>query len=949
MKVSAIYIAKNEANNIARSLESVKDAVDELILVDTGSTDNTVEIFRSFGGKVYHQAWKNDFSAPRNLALSKATGEWLILLDADEYFSPETAGNIRKIISDAKKDVLMVNIVNIDAETNDVNDYFYNVRIVRNQEGLYYSGRIHEHICLRDRVIDSIEKIPADKLTIIHTGYSSKNIVKKAERNLTILHQEIKEGRDEKELYTYLAECYDGINDKKNMLKYAKLDIELGRRPVTYGTRSYRKVIKYYTEINDWENKFIYVKRAVQDFPELPEFHAELGLCFIQFFEFIKAENELLTAINLYQNYNGLEPTLLGDNEIELIHKQIAQIHEIANKEKNIKISACLICKNEEKNIGRWLENVKKFADEIIIADTGSQDRTKEILQQNNINYYNYNWQNDFAAAKNFVIEHTKSDWIVFTDCDEFFYEPQRVRGLIAKYGSGRDAFMLPLVNVDEDKNNIESSRFNAIRIFRNSKELRYFGKVHEVLCNTATPGDSGSLKVVTADSRNLIRHTGYSSNIIKEKIRRDMSILQNEIEVNGLQDRHHRPLADLYMGMGDYKKALKYALLALESPMQAKGMAGDMYWLIAECLGELDYSLEEQEKLLQQAMLVCEKSPDFYALMGLHYFKYPECKKITEAESFLLLAVEKAKNTIMAEQNNTSSIHFFSIENSVYTALGYCKLWQGKIYESREYFKKALSLNKWYDTALLGIVDSYDNCSKQELVQYLSKLYDYENNPSNKQILIKIFRENGVIEMAKVLINDEKLNNIWPEGSNSDIIHNKALEAINYLQVLVVSMLGADIDITETTTKKQLELLPGDLKYIVFAYHGIDKENSLHKIKMDDYKAMLPAVLSHHNNEIREKYVSIAEYFSSEDKVTIADIVRQKEMWNEALAIYQQIPADSTAVDANFWLGAGVCLFHIGNREAAVECMKKALKTAVGDVAGEAESYLAWCGEEEK
>ena len=94
MKISAVYIAKNEANNIARSLDSIKEAVDELILVDTGSTDETVNIFKSYVGNVFYQEWQDDFSAPRNLALSKTTGDWIIVLDADESFSQDTRQNI---------------------------------------------------------------------------------------------------------------------------------------------------------------------------------------------------------------------------------------------------------------------------------------------------------------------------------------------------------------------------------------------------------------------------------------------------------------------------------------------------------------------------------------------------------------------------------------------------------------------------------------------------------------------------------------------------------------------------------------------------------------------------------------------------------------------------------------------------------------------------------------
>ena len=70
MKISAVYIAKNEEKNIARSLDSLKDSVDEFILVDTGSTDKTVSIFESYEGKVFFMPWNNDFSAFREWALA---------------------------------------------------------------------------------------------------------------------------------------------------------------------------------------------------------------------------------------------------------------------------------------------------------------------------------------------------------------------------------------------------------------------------------------------------------------------------------------------------------------------------------------------------------------------------------------------------------------------------------------------------------------------------------------------------------------------------------------------------------------------------------------------------------------------------------------------------------------------------------------------------------------
>ena len=86
MKISACYITKNEERNIARSLQSLADAVDEIIVVDTGSTDGTREIAEALGARVLDFSWQDDFSAPRNFAVEAASGDWIVFLDADEWF-----------------------------------------------------------------------------------------------------------------------------------------------------------------------------------------------------------------------------------------------------------------------------------------------------------------------------------------------------------------------------------------------------------------------------------------------------------------------------------------------------------------------------------------------------------------------------------------------------------------------------------------------------------------------------------------------------------------------------------------------------------------------------------------------------------------------------------------------------------------------------------------------
>jgi len=87
--ISLCMIVKNEEKVIERCLSSVAHLVDEVVIVDTGSIDNTKEIITRYTSNIYDFEWINDFSAARNFAASKATGEWILVLDADEYIDEE--------------------------------------------------------------------------------------------------------------------------------------------------------------------------------------------------------------------------------------------------------------------------------------------------------------------------------------------------------------------------------------------------------------------------------------------------------------------------------------------------------------------------------------------------------------------------------------------------------------------------------------------------------------------------------------------------------------------------------------------------------------------------------------------------------------------------------------------------------------------------------------------
>ena len=124
-----------------------------------------------------------------------------------------------------------------------------------------------------------------------------------------------------------------------------------------------------------------------------------------------------------------------------------------------MKLSACVIVKNEEKNLPQWLSYANAAADERIVVDTGSTDRTVELARAAGAQVYSFPWQENFAAAKNFAIEQATGDWIAFLDADEYFPPEDclAVRALLAKADAAVDAFQFRRVDIDIDRNRYRS------------------------------------------------------------------------------------------------------------------------------------------------------------------------------------------------------------------------------------------------------------------------------------------------------------------------------------------------------------------------------------------------------------------------------------------------------------------------------------------------------------
>lgn len=190
-------IVKNEEDFIGRCLDSVKNVVDEIIIVDTGSTDKTIEICRSYNARVERFNWNESFADARNYGLEKATGDWIIWLDADEELDKIDSLKLFKGNHFDDFDLLTIRLVNYygDEIDKDNTTDVAHTRLFRRSTGIKFINKIHETL--------NIINIPQERIghldiKVYHYGYLNGVVEKKDkyERNMKMLKRQLNEGEN---------------------------------------------------------------------------------------------------------------------------------------------------------------------------------------------------------------------------------------------------------------------------------------------------------------------------------------------------------------------------------------------------------------------------------------------------------------------------------------------------------------------------------------------------------------------------------------------------------------------------------------------------------------------------------------------------------------------------------------------------------------------------------
>lgn len=356
MYISQCLIAKNEEENIGYCLNHLKSVVDEQIVVDTGSSDRTVEIAKEIGAEVFHYEWIDDFSAARNFALSKAKGDWIIFLDCDEYFDDNSIPLIKNYIEviDGEKhiDGILSEFINIDKDKNIISTVKnISARIFRNKKNIRYKNRIHELLADLGRENFDFNVVCYDgskELKILHTGYD-KTVVKeksKNERNITMLKKELSENPGDLKLNLYVSqslymngEYMEALNYGLQALKYMDEYKEQDYYPIIYrGIMS-----SMYSLAVTYDGIKSIFDQAIKRYSFYPDYYMIMGMAALLYGRNEEAADFMEKCIYYSSNYNrNAESIAIG--QINHVYEKLLTAYTLSgNKFKIVEIATTLL------------------------------------------------------------------------------------------------------------------------------------------------------------------------------------------------------------------------------------------------------------------------------------------------------------------------------------------------------------------------------------------------------------------------------------------------------------------------------------------------------------------------------------------------------------------------------------------------------------------------------
>ena len=267
--LSICMMIKDEEKNLHRCLPSLSGLADELVVVDTGSSDNSISLAESFGAKVFQHPWEDDFSKHRNQSISHASGDWVFIIDADEelhYDASSSAATLKSWLAAIPEDCASAAIVLQDMQKNMQAMRFNSVRLFR-RGAVQYEGIVHN----TPRIINGrAEAIFCPHIYLKHYGYdlSLEDSMRKKERTEGLLLKRIAKDPDDVVAYFYLVQSCTTHGDVFAASEYLEKYKEVSERTgIKFNGSIYCTAFHIYRRLEDRQKAKEWLLAGLKEYP----------------------------------------------------------------------------------------------------------------------------------------------------------------------------------------------------------------------------------------------------------------------------------------------------------------------------------------------------------------------------------------------------------------------------------------------------------------------------------------------------------------------------------------------------------------------------------------------------------------------------------------------------------------------------------------------------------
>lgn len=413
-------------------------------------------------------------------------------------------------------------------------------------------------------------------------------------------------------------------------------------------------------------------------------------------------------------------------------------------------ISLCMIVKNEEDCIGSCLQSVQSAVDEIIVVDTGSTDTTVDMALKAGAAVHLHEWQGDFAAARNASIQLASGEWILVLDADETLAEGHGalLRQMVADLPDA-DGFFVRIVNYfGTEAQQTGSSVSSALRLFRNKPAYLFEGRIHEQIVQPILTANPEAQLLYSSIQLN---HGGYLPEVVKKKnkVKRNMSLLIQELEHTDNESFHRYNLGVEYMREGDFLLAREQFQLSRAVNDWRKSSFGHVVVLReVNCLQALG-RWEEAVELCQSAAADLSQFPDLFFTLGrIHY----HLRQWKQAEAAFRTALEIGE----APPNYTSTSGVGTYSASFHLGKTHEQL--GDYDGAIQWYAHALRFNPSLLSPFLRLISLLARIHKADgITDKIEKLFNLES-PNTWWSIALSYYQLGLYSEAADLLNGKPL-----------------------------------------------------------------------------------------------------------------------------------------------------------------------------------------------